>query len=338
MTRSSPTPSPSPMTRTETIELDFSKPGAVGRVLFRIPYGEGKSKVGYLPVCLKNSCELPCPCTTQIQPLSFAPAPDGGVWVLDPVKERVARFSARGDFVRELAVPGNDFRNSDIVLVGKRLVVIGQQKGFDATLASLESGQSDIKALRFEGEPIWGTYLLTSSGGRLFVTGFADEDLLADDPREIPFEVARDGTASEVPGTPFLDGWKLYTDFVGWTTIPAEVASTLYNWAMRIEAVMVREIKGERRKVPGTLSWEFVVSEQGEIHLLIHAQTEKGGAIEGDWILTVTPEGLVDEPVKLRGPTGADDGEQRRHLALGTNDRPMAMWARNKGLIFEAFP
>jgi hypothetical protein len=327
-----PSPSPSPTTRTETIELDFSEPGAVGRVLFRLPYGEGKGRVGYLPPCLKASCERPCPCSTQIQPVSFAPHPDGGVWVLDPVKERVARFSAQGGFVKKLAVPGNDLLNSDVVLMDKRLVVLGQRQRRDGDrISSLESGRSDTKVLRLEGDPV-PAHSLTNSGGRLFTTVFVE-----DYTREIPVEVARDGTASEVPGVPFLDGWKHHRDFAGHTTIPLQVSSTPYNWSMEIDAALLREIDGKRREVPGTLYWEFVISEQGEIHLYIHAQTEKGGSIDADWLLTVSPEGLVGEPVKLRGPTGPDD-QQSRHLALDPDDRPMAMWAGKKGLLFEALP
>lgn len=332
--RETPVPSSSPITRTETVELDFDKPGALGRVLFRLPYGKGKGKVGYLPPCLRQDCDPPCPCGTYLVPLSFAPTLDGGVWVLDPVKGRVARFSARGDLVKELAVPGNALRTFDVALVDERLVILGQRADFQAKLISLESGNADTRVLRFESEPA-EAYALTSSQDRLFTTVFDEDENL--DVAEIPVEVARDGTSAEVPGVPFLDGWKIFKDFAGPTTIALEVSSTHYNWSMEIDAVLQREIDGDKREVPGSLSWEVVVSEQGAIHLLIRAQTEKGGGVDAFWFLTVTPEGLVGQPVKLRGPTGRDDSQQR-HLAMGGDGRPIAMWTGRTVLIFEALP
>lgn len=318
----------------ETIELDFDEAGGRGSVLFRIPFGEGKSSVGRIPPCMDEGCPSPCPCTTQLIPFSFAPTRRGGAWILDPAKERLARFSSQGEFLRKVRIPGNDRRNFDVVVSDRNPLVLGQRLDFSARLVRFNSDRPEVQSLRYKSEAA-EAYRLTSSQDRLFSTLFVEDANM--DVEEVPVEIRRGGTATEVPGVPFLDGWMIHQDYAGPTTIPLEVRSTMYDWQAEIEAILVREVNGEKREVPGSLSWEFAVSGEGDVHLLVRAQTEKGGSIDGFWWVPVSREGFVGKPLKLRGPRRSDD-QQQRHLALGYDNRPVMMWVGKKGLIFESLP
>ena len=88
------------------------------RVAF-IPFGEAEDRLGVID----DIHHAPLP----LMPPSFAVAPDGSLWLLDLVKQRVAHYSAAGAFLG--AVGGFEFDRFspsplDIAFVGDRLFAV----------------------------------------------------------------------------------------------------------------------------------------------------------------------------------------------------------------------
>ncbi|MGZ4150702.1 MAG: DUF7485 domain-containing protein, partial [Actinomycetota bacterium] len=75
------------------LTVDLSAPPARWDRMMTIPFGPGRGQLGFEP-------------TVQGQnalPTSFAVAPDGSVWIADPLKGRIVRYRPDGTYA--LAVP-----------------------------------------------------------------------------------------------------------------------------------------------------------------------------------------------------------------------------------------
>jgi hypothetical protein len=319
-------PSPEPITH--QVLLSFDEEEMTGNVQYAVEYGSGRRTLGFLPVCLTNSCASPCPCSTQIQPAAFDVDADKDLWILDVAKERVAKFDRDGNYLSQMGNAVLDQRVFDLQLVDDRPAVLSQSTAFNGRLAfpNVHSKMTQ-SVIRFDGKPVEAYPPLVPGTASVYLTLLVSSK---EDEKSIPAQVGladdeRHLTATQVPGIPFLDGWLLYQEPVGEQTIPLAVTSNSESWSLQIEFLIKR--KSEDNPIAGTISWETAIDREGVIHLLILAGTARKPLLSGYWYLKVFPDGRLSGPVALTGPS-ISDSQQSRRLALDSEGRPLIMWAK----------
>ncbi|HYT30656.1 MAG TPA: hypothetical protein VEN82_07745 [Actinomycetota bacterium] len=129
-TGTGPTPSSGPLPTSlprVVLTADLSERPAPWRLIAHIPFGHQASSLGVV---------LPPEHTSVPEiPVSFAVAPDGTLWVLDVVKERIAHFTSAGRYLGE--VGGLSFDRfsphpRDIAFVGERLYLLQSDEPIQA--------------------------------------------------------------------------------------------------------------------------------------------------------------------------------------------------------------
>lgn len=323
---------------THQVVLSFDDEEHTGDVRYAIEYGRGRRTLGYLPVCLSNSCALPCPCSTQIQPSAFDVDSDGHLWILDVAKERLAKFGQDGSYLSQMGRAVLDQRVFDLQLVDDRPVVLSQSTGFYGRLAFPNvHSKMNQSVIRFDGKPVEAYPPLVPGNTSVYLTLLVSSK---EDEKSIPAQVGladdeRHRTATEVPGIPFLDGWLLYQEPAGEQTIPLAVTSNSESWSLQIEFLIKR--KSEGNPISGTISWETAIDREGVIHLLILAGTARKPLLSGYWYLKVFPDARLSGPVALTGPS-ISDSQQSRRLALDSEGRPLIMWAKKHSVEIVGTP
>jgi hypothetical protein len=322
----SPPPGPSfsaaPGRQTVRRTLDFSAGPQEGDVVARVPYGPNESALGYAPVCQDASCPPPCPCSTELFPAAFDVG-DDEIWILDGVKGRVARYDDDDGFVSATRNEAFGLRAFDLQLVGDVGLVLSQTNDFRALFTSVTRRPVSWPL----DEETYSSF--TASRRRVFTTVFRDEGINSE---EIPVEIvfhARAARAHEVPGVPFLDGWSFFEPFAGDQAITVSVSSSTESWARDIRFRLLAERTHSAR---GRISWERALADDGTMHYLLFAGTYGRAEQNGWWYLTVSADGSVGRPLRLRR-TDIDPGG--RHLSLGPDGEPYAMWRTSRGVVIE---
>lgn len=319
-----------------TRTLDFEAPRRRGGLVTRIPYGDGPSRVGFVPACIEK-CSPPCPCTAPIQPVAADVDAAGRVWVADTAKSRVAVFEPTSELSFATARTPLLLSASDLQLSEGRGIVLSQDDRHKARVLSFdEAGGQTRSALSFEGGRA-EAYRLWTHGTRLFSTAFRTDGLTDE---EVPVEVTIDegeAVAAEVPGRPFLDGWSLFQGYAGNRTVALEVSASTARWRVAIDLEIRQSVGGRSVERRGHVSWESEIAPDGTFHLLLFAGTEGRHATDGYWYLAVAPDGAVGPVVPLQGPSRRDD-QQPRRLTLDEDGNPVLMWARRRALRFERLP
>lgn len=328
-----PTPTPTASSTTVVRTLDFDDDRVRGEQVFAVPYGEARSRLGYIPPC--NSCADPCPCTVPLQPSSFDVDSGGHLWILDVAKERAAEFDSDSTYVSSWKQKGIGLRSTDLQVDESRQTVLWQDRAFFSRLAIREDGSGRSVRVEHEGEPQQGgsTFVLHGDVGYLNV--FIEQQPGSEEESVLAFSLA-DGGGDIAKGRPFLDGWLLFRPYEGPRLIPLAVESTHYEWDVTLKLQTRRSVDGESRTARGHVSWETEVSPDGDIHLLIAASIEKD-RLHGYWYIGVSPDGTVSKPVPLSGPTRRDD-QQARRLTLSSDGTPLFMWSMKKRIVVESLP
>ena len=328
-----PTPTPTASSTTVVRTLDFDNDRLRGDQVFAVPYGEARSRIGYIPPC--RSCADPCPCTVPLQPSSFDVDIGGHLWILDIAKERVAEFDAESTYVSSWKQNGIGLRSTDLQVDESRQTVLWQDRGFFSRLAVREDGSGRSIRVEHKGEPQQGGSTFVLKGNIGYLNVFIEEQPGSEEESVLAFSLA-DGAGQIAKGRPFLDGWLLFRPYERPRVIPLAVESTQQNWDVTLKLQIRRTVGGESRTARGHVSWETEVSPNGDIHLLIAASIERE-RLHGYWYIEVSPDGTVSNPVPLSGPTRRDD-QQARRLTLGPDGRPLFMWLMKKRIVVESLP
>lgn len=117
------------------LRADLSEPPAHWTRLMTIPYGDAADRLGFLPVG-------PAAGGVPVGPPSFAVAGDGSIWIVDPVKGRLAHFSPSGQFLGAmdgLGVGGDAPAPSDMVASPGEMYVL-MKDGLDSFIATARDG------------------------------------------------------------------------------------------------------------------------------------------------------------------------------------------------------
>lgn len=326
-----PASEPSVVTRT----LDFESAPARAPIRYRLAFGKGRHEVGWAPVCLKRDCKPPCPCSAQAQPSSFDIDEKGKVWVVDSAKGRVAVFAPNGSFEQAVRGGGIDYRSSDIHVTRLRKIVTGQE--FFKTYYSeiLPDGTVLKQPLLYRGERIGAISFFHEDEGRFSTVALiprGEGELERVQSVELVFD-SQHAHALETPGRPYAIGW-LANDRSPEGRIVFKVESLLEPLHLVVKFRFRQLVDGAPRFVSGATPYDLEIDEDGTFHVLLKAGTFSRYPVSGSWYMTITREGEVSQPIRLRDPKRRDD-QQQRHLALDEEGRPFYMTAGRDALLIE---
>ncbi len=285
-----------------------------------VRFGPERGQLRYIP-----AAEHP---TTE--PNSFAVAPDGSFWILDPGKHRLVHFARDGTFLEGRG--GYSAYSSDLVFVRDDLVVARQYQ-FGAVDLYQPSGLLIPSVLNEGGLRGAITDMVPTPEGWLW----ADVDALPGERGVTGFfrvDLSRAGRLLPVPGLPLGNSW-VTIDVSRTEESVIEVGySTQEQTVSQSYAVHILDQGGvELAGLVAPGNW-VISGEDLYMYLRVAATRPDGTNVGARYLLRVGRSPMVWE--RLVEPSGIDDDVQRRWLTLGPDGHLYMMVTDRDGVrIYE---
>ena len=299
------------------LRADLSERPAAWKRVFFVPFGDGAAELRYEP-----SHE-----SGPTQPPSFAMAPDGSFWILDPGKGRVAHYSSSGAFSGDIgAIPGTA---TDVGFVGERMyVLLNETEGRVAAVRP--DGTLTESQVTYEGKPLYVSSLVPSSSCLCARLGG-----YADDPGTGPQGIASISVPGSVdarllPGLPVGPGRWIDPAFTGDQTLEVRYAAEAERAVQPIRFELFAGTSDGSSPLPAVAGFLDSAPLDDQVAMSI-AIAGASSSVGGRWLLRV---GADQSPLlweRLPHPGISDEG-QRRRLATGPDGALYLMVPKEDGV------
>jgi hypothetical protein len=335
---SSPAPSPVVLERL-VLTADLSEAPAKWEKVFFAPFGKRRGELGF-----RFFHE-----STNSQPPSFAVAADGSFWIADRWKDRLAHYSATGEFLDAIAIGepppalsigrGHE-RIRDLVFSSGRMYALLDPTG-GPVVGVDPNGSVQYLRPRLQDQNLWVAEIFPSEGPlEMLVGGFVDADngFVQDGPQGF-FRWNPPGSPERLPGLPSSeDTW------LDLKSVPSSSGGDqdfelrflgLGGTSVQPLHVDVRTRPGPRgRSVQAEVGPGNLIVAKGDLLMYVmlspsHPRdaTRFGG---GRWLLRLGRSPVLWERLPM---PGLSDEPQSRHLALGPDGSIYLMVAEKGGML-----
>ncbi|MEX0985251.1 MAG: hypothetical protein WD096_09400 [Actinomycetota bacterium] len=302
-----------------TASLDVAP--AVWAEVARVPMGDEEQELGVQP-CYH--------CGEQLVPSALAVDADGGLWIADAWKARIAHFAPDGSFVEAFpvqigsAIPGSS-GSADLAFVGDRLYVLEEEGGSTIIPLGADGPEQPIvvndggRALEVQAViPGQDEILVMISGAERLLGSywaFASVDPMTGQVTPSPGVRSGDGRLAEIVPTGSGD-WE-----VRWSESNDGLSAI-----QELETELIQA--GERSRATVGDTYVRTATERGIA--TVWSVGDARGTYLGAWYLELTADGA--DPVFERLPGDAFIGDARRHLTLGPDGHVYWMRVAQDGL------
>jgi hypothetical protein len=301
---------------TVTLEADLSSRPARWPLVAFIPFGTRPHQLEYV-----LGHESP-----TIEPNSFAVAPDGSFWFVDPANHRIVHFARRGAYIEDRG--GYSFVSTDMGFVGPDLFTVRQTQNGAVDEWTPDRGLVPA-VLNDHGLRPYITQLVPTPDG-LFA--LVDTPPPADGPHgsfRVNLELA--GQLEPVPGVPVGPG--------SWATVDSsdnediEVTFAHNGGQTVLETFHVQVVAHPNgKRLVATLGAGNLVPDGEDLYLYVRisASEAHGVQVGARYLLRVGRSGIIWE--RVRQPRGIDDATQRRFITLGPDGHVYLMVTDRDGV------
>jgi hypothetical protein len=336
------TTTPSPQRLPEIVLLGIQDEApATWDLLTTVPFGDSIDELGYRPEAPETLPTFPC---------SFAIGPDGSLWILDSLKQRIAHYSSGGEFLAQVGhVPqGEDRLLRDLVWSGDALYV-SEHDGWTAeawvTRVTPEGAQSPPVLMTYQGEAGVLTFLAAGASDLTgWFGGYAEvggHELSTGPHGWASLEVPESGAMGLLPGIPVDEGtWVLLEGYRN------DALALDFTFAT-IEAAAIQPIRIQLVASPGGASIAGGAGADGSTavpdgiatYVMVSSALPVAGGenIGGRWFLQVKGDGSPLVWQRLPDP-GLSDETQVRHLSVGLGGDVYLMLPQPDGMEFLRLP
>jgi hypothetical protein len=332
-----PSPTPAVLERL-VLTADLSEAPAAWQTVFFVPFGKRSNQLGFKRF----------PESVNSQPSSFAVAADGSFLIMDRWKERVARYSAEGEFLgathvgrppAALSVGSARERVRDIVVSADRTYALMEPTG-GPIVEVRPDGSIEYLRPRLENSELWVAEVFPSqSGVVMLVGGFVESEsgFVEDGPQGF-FRFRPPGLVEPLPGLPAEPGRWIDLqrpppsggdqDFELRFAGPGETTVQPFRVEVRTSA------EPEGRSLGAVVGPGNLIPAGGDVVMYVMVSPSRpadaaryGG---GRWLLRLGRSPVLWE--RLPEPAISDE-TQARHLALGSDGTIYLMVAQKGGVV-----